>query len=203
MALFGNKENVKKNSNKINSATIITSCMAVNGNLHGSDTIHIDGTVTGNITVSNTLVIGKNGVVQGNVEAKHVIINGELKGSIKCENLEVMKTGKVSKHISAKHLVLDGKVEGDIYGEESIKILENSHINATELKSKVITVNGTINGTVIASELLEIEKKGFVEGNITVKNIKTEEGGRMVGSMSTYEQSSPKKRVIKKAPKEA
>jgi len=207
MALFGEKKAKKPakttKSDKISSATIITSCMKVTGNLDGSDTIHIDGHVTGNITVSNTLVIGKSGLVEGEIEAKHVIINGELKGSIKCENLEVMQTGKVSRYIEAKHLILDGTIDGDITATEDIKVLENANIHAVSLRSKTITVNGKIQGTVIASEILEIGKQGFVEGQITVKNIKTEEGGRMVGTMSTYQDEDFKPQAPKREqPKE-
>jgi len=198
MAIFGNKKNTPKKNNKtitpsskISSATIITSCMTVNGDFQGTDTIHVDGTIQGNISVTNTLVIGKSGMVEGNIEAKHVIINGELNGTVKCENLEVMQTGKVSNKIEAKHLVLDGIVDGDITAEESIEVLVNSKINATKLKSKTITVNGLVNGTLIATELLEIQSKGFVKGTITVKNIKTEEGGRVIGTMSTYADPLP------------
>jgi len=191
MALFGDKKETQSIiTDKISSATIITSCMKVTGDLDGSDTIHIDGNVLGNIMVSNTLVIGKSGVVEGDVEAKNVIINGELKGTIKCDNLEVMKTGKVSTHIEAKHLILDGQIQGEIIGLESIQVLENSHIDAVCIRSKKITVHGKIDGTVIASEILEIGAKGFVEGQITVKNIKTEEGGRMIGTMSTYQETN-------------
>ncbi len=203
MALFGEKKTKKTSkstlkSNKISSATIITSCMKVTGNLDGSDTIHIDGHVIGNITVSNTLVIGKSGMVEGKIEAKHVIINGELQGMIKCENLEVMQTGKVSKFVEAKYLELDGTIDGEIIGLESIKVLENASIHTTSLKSKTISVHGKIQGTVIASEILEIGSKGSVEGQITVKNIKTEEGGRMIGTMSTYQEESKKPKTIKK-----
>ena len=207
MAIFG-KSNTSKatknvgSSSKISSATIITSCMTVNGDFQGTDTIHVDGTIQGNIKVNNTLVIGKSGMVEGSIEAKHVIINGELNGSIKCDNLEVMETGKVSDHIMAKHLILDGTINGDITAEESIEILVNSNINATNLKSKTITVNGSVKGTLIATELLEIQSKGFVEGTITVKNIKTEEGGRVIGAMSMYNQptqSPTKKKVEPKA----
>jgi len=211
MALFGGKKEKKvakktNKTDKISSATIITSCMKVTGNLEGSDTIHIDGHVVGNITVSNTLVIGKSGIVEGDVEAKHAIINGELQGTIKCENLEVMQTGKVSRYIETKHLILDGTIDGDISALEEINVLENANIHAVSLKSKTITVHGQIQGTVIASEILEIGSKGFVEGQITVKNIKTEEGGRMVGTMSTYQEEdftpqAPKKE--KKPVKEA
>jgi len=194
MALFGEKKAKKApkksvKSDKISSATIITSCMKVTGNFDGSDTIHIDGHVIGNITVSNTLVIGTSGMVEGDIEAKHVIINGELKGTVKCENMEVMETGKVSRYIEAKHLVLDGTIDGNISAEESIEVLSNANIHAVSIKSKKITVHGQIQGTVIASDILEIGSKGFVEGQITVKNIKTEEGGRMVGTMSTYDEN--------------
>ena len=201
MALFGDKKTKsttkaktipKTKTDKISSATIITSCMKVTGNLDGTDTIHIDGHVIGNINVNNTLVIGKTGMVEGDIEAKHVIINGELKGTIKCENLEVMQTGKVSRYVEANHLILDGTIDGDITGKESIQVLENANIHAVSLKSKTITVHGQIQGTVIASEILDIGSKGFVEGKITVKNIKTEEGGRMIGTMSTYQEEEVK-----------
>jgi len=204
MAIFGDKKSKKApkktttKSDKISSATIITSCMKVTGNLDGTDTIHIDGHVIGNINVNNTLVIGKSGIVEGDIEAKNVIINGELKGTIKCEHLEVMETGKVSRYVEAKYLILDGVIDGDITGEESIEVLENANIHAVSLKSKTITVHGQIQGTVIASEILEIGSKGFVEGKITVKNIKTEEGGRMVGTMSTYQEENVKSKSTKK-----
>ena len=181
-----------KKTNKINSATIITACMEVTGNLQGSDTIHIDGTVTGNITVNNTLVIGKSGIVTGEIKAKNVIINGKLQGSIVCDELEVMQTGELSHEAQAKNLIVDGTVEGNIIGLESINIMENGKLKVDKIQSKTITVNGSIEGKVIATELLDIGTKGSVQGEISVKNIKTAEGGKMVGTMSVYEDISSK-----------
>ena len=83
----------------------------------------------------------------------------------------------------------------------NIKILENANIHTTSLKSKNITVNGKIKGVIIASGLLTIGSKGFVEGQITVKNIKTDEGGRMIGTMATYEAESKKSNPLQKEPK--
>ncbi|NOR55333.1 MAG: hypothetical protein GQ531_03935 [Sulfurovum sp.] len=197
MALLRKKTDKKTTKiDKLSSASIITSCTKVQGDFVGGDTIHIDGNVIGNITVTNTVVIGKSGVVEGNVEAKHVIINGQLKGSVKCEKLEVLTSGKVSKYIEGKELILEGDITGDITGHESIDVLEKSTVHAICIKSKKITVAGKIKGTVLASELLEIKAKGFVEGQISAKSIKTEEGGRMVGTMSTYEEEKkvPKKK---------
>ena len=186
MALIISKKNTKKHD-KITSATIITSCMEVTGNLHGSDTVHIDGKVVGDIIVSNTLVIGKSGMVQGEVKAKNAIINGKLQGSIICETLEVMETGEISKQIQADTMILDGTVTGHVIGLKSIEIQSNAKLKVEKLESKKITVSGSVQGNIVASELLEINSTGSVEGEISVKTIKTAEGSRMVGTMSTYE----------------
>ncbi|WP_309496775.1 polymer-forming cytoskeletal protein [Sulfurovum sp.] len=122
----------KLKQNKISSATIITSCMEITGNLKGTDTIHIDGKVVGDISVENTLVIGKNGVVIGNVIAKNAIINGELQGSLQCDTLEILKTGKLSELVHVKHLIVDGIIEGEVIGIESINILKNAKLNITD-----------------------------------------------------------------------
>ena len=196
MALIRSKKNTKTHD-KITSATIITSCMEVTGNLHGSDTVHIDGKVVGDIIVSNTLVIGKSGIVQGEVKAKNAIINGKLEGSIICETLEVMETGEISKQIQADTMILDGTVTGHVIGLKSIEIESNAKLIVEKLESKKITVSGSVKGNIVASELLEINSTGSIEGEISVKNIKTAEGSRMVGTMSTYEAKQEEKIEVK------
>lgn len=200
MALIKSKKNPKTND-KITSATIITSCMEVTGNLHGSDTVHIDGKVVGDIIVSNTLVIGKSGIVQGEVKAKNAIINGKFEGSIICETLEVMETGEISKQIQADTMIIDGTVTGNVIGFKSIEIESNAKLTVEKLESKKITVSGSIKGNIVASELLEINSTGSVEGEISVKNIKTAEGSRMVGTMSTYEAKQEEKIEVKQEEK--
>lgn len=192
MALLMGKKS-KNTPNKITSATIITSCMEVTGNLHGSDTVHIDGKVTGDIIVSNTLMIGKSGVVYGKVKAKNAIINGKLEGSIVCEMLEVMETGEVSKNIQADMMILDGTVTGHVIGVKSVEVQPHGKLDVEKLVSKKITVSGSVKGHIVASELLDIGSTGSVEGEISVRTIKTAEGSRMVGTMSTYqEEEKPK-----------
>ena len=201
MALIRSKKNTKTHD-KITSATIITSCMEVTGNLHCTDTVHIDGKVVGDIIVSNTLVIGKSGMVQGEVKAKNAIINGKLEGSIICETLEVMETGEISKQIQADTMILDGTVTGHVIGLKSIEIQSNAKLTVEKLESKKITVSGSVKGNIVASELLEINRTGSVEGEISVKNIKTAEGSRMVGTMSTYEAKQEEKIEIKQEEKQ-
>ena len=129
---FLSRKRTKTKQNKISSATIITACMEITGNLKGTDTVHIDGKVTGDISVENTLVMGKTGVVIGNVKAKNAIINGEIQGSLTCDSLEIMKTGKLSKLLHVKHLIVDGMIDGEVIGVESISILKNAKLNISD-----------------------------------------------------------------------
>jgi len=186
MAFLGGSSS-DNGSNKISSATIITSCMEVTGSFEGTDTIHVDGKVTGNISVNNTLVIGKSGLVVGDVRAKHAIINGELQGSIICEELEVMRSAKLSSEAQAQNIIIDGEVSGYIMAHKSINILENGKLKANKVQSKNIKVHGSVEGTIIATELLRVGANGSVEGDISVKNISTAEGGRVSGTMSLYQ----------------
>lgn len=191
MALFSGKKEKRSNKKEgnINTATIVTACTEITGDLKGSDTVHVDGTLNGNISVDNMVVIGKSGIINGNIKAQKIMVNGSVKGSMTCVDLEIMQSGKVSHKIDADTITLDGEVEGTIVAKSSINILKNAQVNADLLKSKKVIVNGTIEGKIIATELLEVGKDGFVQGEIVVKNIKTQEGGRMIGSMATYEET--------------
>ena len=176
----------KKSSGSINSATIITTGTEVMGTIKGNDSVHIDGVVKGDVIVNNMVVIGKSGIVDGNIRAQRVMISGQLDGSVICDDLEVMQTGKVRNEINASVIILDGEIEGDIVAERSINVTDNGRVKAQRIMSQKVMVDGSIMGEVVATELLEIGPKGYVEGNITVKNIKTHEGGRIIGSMATY-----------------
>ena len=144
MPFFVDRRNRIK-QNKINSATIITSCMEITGNLKGTDTVHIDGKVVGDISVENTLVIGRNGVVIGDVKAKNAIINGTLEGSLICDTLEIMQTGKLSKVLHVKHLIVDGRIDGEITGVETISILENGKLNIKDTTELMKIVDQKMN----------------------------------------------------------
>lgn len=180
--MFGSKKEKKS----IHGTTIITDCVEMKGNVKGCCAVHIDGTVYGDVEIEESVVIGQKGTVHGNVKSKKVIVSGMLNGSIVCDELELMAKGEVSDKIEAKIIISDGIMNADISAEESIHILQNANVNSEQMKSKKITVEGSVKGNIIATQLLEIGKTGLVEGNMTVKNIKTEEGGRMLGAMSSY-----------------
>lgn len=196
MAFFGGSEKVvaKKSSSTVSvitskaDATVVTKCMEIKGDLNGCGAIQIDGTIYGDLNIEDSVTIGESGSVHGNIRSKKVLISGELDGSLKCDDLEVTTTGSVTNKIEAKTIVSDGHIEAYILSEDSIHITQNGKVKTEKMQSKHITVNGFIEGNVISSELLEINHSGAVKGKMVVKNIKTEEGGSMLGTMSTYEE---------------
>jgi len=186
-----------QNTASISAATEISKNITIEGNISGTDSVKIEGTLIGNIEVNN-VTIGKNGSVRGSITAQKVTNSGRVEGNITCNELNIMQTGYVTNKIHASVVVLSGEILGEVLAETSINITPTGKIQTTSLSSKRITVNGTIEGKLSASELLEVGSNGLVNGEISVKNIKTDEGGRVIGSMAMY--SEPKTKTTQKKP---
>ncbi len=166
-------------------ATEISKNITIQGNISGTDSVKIEGKLIGNIEVNN-VTIGKNGSVTGSIIAQKVTNSGRVEGDITCNDLNIMQTGYATNRIHANVVILSGEILGEILAETSINITPTGKIQTTSLTSKRITVNGTVEGKLSASELLEVGSNGLVNGEISVKNIKTDEGGRVIGSMAMY-----------------
>jgi len=210
MAFFGSGKNEKETTGvsapitpaapKSGAATI-TGCMEILGNVKGCGSIHIDGKVHGDLSVEDQVIIGKDGLVNGDVHAKKVVVSGKINGNVNCEVLEVTQTGSLSQTIMADKIVSDGRIEATISECDTIHITKNGKVVTKKMMGKHIIVNGSIEGNVIATELLEINKDGHVKGEMQVKKIKVSEGGLMLGTMLTYEPTNPVRKVEKKEEK--
>jgi cytoskeletal protein CcmA (bactofilin family) len=73
--------------------------MTVRGDLHSDGDLHVEGTVQGDIRVKH-LVVAKDGVVRGDIEAATVRVAGSVVGSLRAR--EVLLTASA-------------KLQGDIY----------------------------------------------------------------------------------------
>ena len=187
--MFKGNQNTTTNTTAKN-ITYIAKEIEVTGDFNGKGAVQVEGILNGNISVTS-VVIGVNGVVNGTIKATNVIVNGKLKGSIFCDTLEVMSNGSVTDEIKVQRVLISGKVDGLIESKNEINIDKTGVVNATTMTSRNILVDGSFKGKVISSELLEIGNTGSVEGDITVKNIKTHEGGRLLGSMQLYTAPKP------------
>jgi cytoskeletal protein CcmA (bactofilin family) len=192
-------ETKKTSSKTVNSsaATEISKNITIEGNISGTDSFRIEGTLIGNVEV-NHVTIGKNGSVRGSIRAQKISIAGRVEGDITCNDLNISQTGYVTNKIHSNIIILSGEILGEVIAETSINVTPTGKVQTSSLSSKRVTVNGTIEGKVIASELLEVGSNGLVNGEISVKNIKTDEGGRVIGSMAMY--TAPTNTVEQKKP---
>jgi cytoskeletal protein CcmA (bactofilin family) len=92
-------------------------------------------------------------------------------------------------------LEIDGQVEGDVnLKNHQLTIGANGHLKA-EVAAKSIIVIGRVKGNLIATERIEIQATGVVEGDVHAPRLNVEEGAVLNGSidMSTTSMSAAKK----------
>jgi cytoskeletal protein CcmA (bactofilin family) len=91
----------------------------IKGELSGSEDLYIDGTVEGTIQLQgNDLMIGPNGHVHADVNAKGVVIQGKLEGNIRAsDHAELRKSAVILGDIVTQRIAIEdgayfkGKVE--------------------------------------------------------------------------------------------
>ena len=78
------------------------------GKLSFSGAVRIDGHFKGEIFTEGTLIVGELAVIESNVHASHVIVNGEIIGNVTAEKkIEIHASGKVSGNIQTPMLVIN------------------------------------------------------------------------------------------------
>jgi cytoskeletal protein CcmA (bactofilin family) len=110
--------------------------MRIEGEITSNEDITIEGKVDGQLEVSKTLTIGRDGYVKGEISANVVHISGEAEGHIKAsEKLEISSQGKYNGDIqSDKIIVAEGAlIKGTIN-------LQKEQANSKEMvKPAIIT----------------------------------------------------------------
>jgi cytoskeletal protein CcmA (bactofilin family) len=93
--------------------------VVIKGELSGSEDLYVDGKVEGTIQLQgNSLVIGPNGHVHADVNAKGVIVQGKLEGNIRAsDRAELRKSAVIVGDIITQRIAIEdgayfkGKVE--------------------------------------------------------------------------------------------
>jgi cytoskeletal protein CcmA (bactofilin family) len=97
----------------------ISSGLKINGELSGDSDLYVDGEVHGKIRLANTKVtVGPNGRVQADIEAREIIIDGNVEGNLKAsESAHFGASSRVSGSVLTPRIGIDdgarlrGKVE--------------------------------------------------------------------------------------------
>src|SRR5690242_15429135 len=93
-----------KNSGRIE--TVIGSGTEMEGNLHVSEAMRIDGKIKGEVH-ADAVVIGELGVILGDVTANVVTVGGKVKGNISAGvALELLPKGQIMGDIRTSKLII-------------------------------------------------------------------------------------------------
>jgi len=82
-----NKTEMQQEKTSGNGTTLISSGTTLKGDLSSNGDLRIDGTVIGNIQSSAKIVIGANGVVEGDITGAQADIVGKVAGNIRTREL--------------------------------------------------------------------------------------------------------------------
>lgn len=97
---------------------MIGKTISIKGDITGEESLVIEGKVDGTISLKNNdLTVGQSGVVNANITASVVRIDGEVKGDIVgIEKVVISKTGKVRGNIVGPRVTLEdgAKFKGSI-----------------------------------------------------------------------------------------
>lgn len=95
-------------------------------------------------------------------------------------------------------LVVDGRVEGKIeLPNHHLTIGEGGQVRA-ELQAKLVTVVGRVNGNVNASERVEVEASGVVEGDLRAPRLVVKEGAVVNGTIEMASKPTAKPVAVPK-----
>lgn len=123
MAFKGN--NNEKSSTELN---FLGAGTRLEGTINSDNSVRVDGTIKGKLICKNTLTVGLNGEIEGEVEAKNAIVGGKIKGKVKISEKLVLESKSILiGELKASKLIID---EGAVFEGSSDMGAKADKINA-------------------------------------------------------------------------
>jgi cytoskeletal protein CcmA (bactofilin family) len=124
-----------KKSNRVQNSidTLIGADTRVEGDIHFSGGLRVDGQIKGNVTEpvdqASTLILSEHGSIEGSVTASKIVINGKVIGNVKAAQfIELQAKASIKGDVNYKSLemhtgaVIEGKL---VYLGEHLPVLED------------------------------------------------------------------------------
>jgi cytoskeletal protein CcmA (bactofilin family) len=164
MSLFSSRQQPESTSSHLNGS-------------NGSDGANGYGSNASNGSNGSHAINGSNGLSHGNGS------NG-FKGIKTFPATRTVLSSDVSIKGSVKfrtELVIDGKVEGIINSVGRLTVGKNAHIRG-EIKTRSITVHGTVDGNLTVGERCELRSGCTLRGDIEAPRLVVDEDATFIGS---------------------
>lgn len=103
-------------------------------------------------------------------------------------------------------LRIDGEVFGDIRATNdtpSMLVISESAVVHGEVQADHVIVNGTVRGPLVARELLELQPKARIEGDVSYMALEMHQGAVIAGQLKPLMADADEKPLLKLATKSA
>jgi len=111
--------------------------MKVVGDCTSDGTIRVEGRVEGSVRAAKSVVVGKDGMVKGDISTQDAIIAGRVNGSVSAESrIELLASCRVQGDITSRRIKLEegGQVDGQL------------HMGASETQETSQSVRQSVHG---------------------------------------------------------
>lgn len=145
LSMKRNKEKVSKPVETID--TLIGSGSVLQGDLEFTGGLRVDGHIRGHVSAQDssngTLVLSESGVIEGDINVPHVVVNGTVNGNISSKgHVELQANAKIQGdiHYKAVEMELGAVLNGSLVSDSGAPVYDaGSSAKATTEKKKLET----------------------------------------------------------------
>ena len=116
--------------------SVVDEQLVIRGEIETQGTIRVDGRIEGRLHRADTFIVGTNGVVIGDIEAREVILAGSVEGNVVADvRIEIQATATVRGDVRSKAMQLyeGGTLQGHVIVDRADSVVEGRHLElATE-----------------------------------------------------------------------
>ncbi len=95
---MGNSKSAKSSA----TPTLISKGCIVTGKIESDVFIRIDGHIKGDLFIGEGLIVGEDGLIDGNINTREIVVYGTVNGSVKAESIDIKSSGKILGEIQTR-----------------------------------------------------------------------------------------------------
>lgn len=100
------------NGQSTNTPTLISKGCVVQGKIESDVFVRIDGHIKGDLFIGEGLIVGEDGLIEGNVNTREIVVYGTVNGTVKADSIDIKSSGKILGEIHTTTLQVE---KGAIY----------------------------------------------------------------------------------------
>ncbi len=125
-------------NNKVNGLSVVETFIGANtkieGTLEAKNSIRIDGHIEGDITQADGVIVGENASVNGNINARIIIVGGKVNGNLSAiHNIEILSKAEIHGDMQSSVLSV---AEGAIIEGSCVALSDKNKIIELDVESK-------------------------------------------------------------------